>query len=192
MKLILASASPRRYDLLRQAGVTPEVRVTDTDETIVLPLSPSLTVRTLALRKCHAARRIAGANEYILAADTAVACEGEILGKPADEADARRMLHLLSGSCHSVLTGCAVIHGNRVVTGVCETAVKFRELTDREIDEYIASGECYGKAGAYAIQEHGDSFVEYIDGPWDNVVGLPVSTADELLAELGVSLAEFE
>ena len=192
MKLILASASPRRYDLLKAAGVNPDVRVTDTDETIVHPLSPALTVRTLALRKCRAAREVIGENEYILAADTAVACAGEILGKPTDEADARRMLKRLSGSRHSVLTGCALICGARCVTGVCETVVKYRELEDHEIEEYIASGECYGKAGAYAIQEHGDSFVEYIDGPWDNVVGLPISTTGELLAELGRSLADFE
>ncbi len=192
MKLILASASPRRFDLLTKAGVTPELRVTDTDETMVLPLSPSLTVRTLALRKCLAARRISADDEYILAADTAVACEGEILGKPQDEADARRMLRMLSGSRHSVLTGCALIRGGRAVTGVCETVVKFRELAEHEIEEYIASGEPYGKAGAYAIQEHGDSFVEYIDGPWDNVVGLSVSTVKELLCELGTSLDQFE
>lgn len=192
MKLILASASPRRFDLLSRAGVNPEVRVTDTDETITLPLTPSLTVRTLALRKCIAARGICGAHEYVLAADTAVACRGEILGKPQDEADAYRMLRMLSGSRHSVLTGCALVCGSRAVTGVCETVVKFRELTEREIADYVASGEPYGKAGAYAIQEHGDSFVEYIDGPWDNVVGLSISTVEELLAKLGTSLDQFE
>ena len=192
MKLILASASPRRYELLRQAGVTPELRVTDTDETMTVALSPSLTVRTLALRKCLAARKISGDGEYVLAADTAVACNGEILGKPEDEADARRMLKMLSGSRHSVLTGCAIIRGSRCVTGVCETVVKFRELEEYEIEEYIASGEPYGKAGAYAIQEHGDGFVDYIDGPWDNVVGLSVSTVKELLSQLGTALEEFE
>ena len=192
MKLILASASPRRYDLLNKAGVDPELRVTDTDETMVIPMSPSLTVRTLALRKCMAARKISGDDEYVLAADTAVACNGEILGKPEDEADARRMLRMLSGSRHSVLTGCAVACGSRCVTGVCETVVKFRELEDHEIEAYIASGEPYGKAGAYAIQEHGDGFVEYIDGPWDNVVGLSLDTVRALLSELGVSLEDFE
>lgn len=192
MKLILASASPRRYDLLCGAGVTPELRVTDTDETMTIPLPPSLTVRTLALRKCMAARKISGDGEYILAADTAVACNGEILGKPVDEEDARRMLRMLSGSRHSVLTGCALIRGSQCVTGVCETVVKFRTLKESEIEEYIASGEPYGKAGAYAIQEHGDGFVEYIDGPWDNVVGLSVSTVRQLLSELGTALEEFE
>jgi len=192
MKLILASASPRRFDLLTKAGVDPEIRVTDTDENMVIPLSPSLTVRTLALRKCMAARKISGDGEYILAADTAVACNGEILGKPVDEADARRMLGMLSGSRHSVLTGCAVVCGSRLVTGVCETIVKFRPLEDREIEEYIASGEPYGKAGAYAIQEHGDGFVEYIDGPWDNVVGLSLDTVRDLLSKLGTSLENFE
>lgn len=192
MKLILASASPRRFDLLTKAGVDPEIRVTDTDENMVIPLSPSLTVRTLALRKCMAARKISGDGEYILAADTAVACNGEILGKPVDEADARRMLGMLSGSRHSVLTGCAVVCGSRLVTGVCETIVKFRPLEDREIEEYISSGEPYGKAGAYAIQEHGDGFVEYIDGPWDNVVGLSLDTVRDLLSKLGTSLENFE
>ena len=192
MKLILASASPRRYDLLKKAGINPELRVTDTDETMMIAVSPSLTVRTLALRKCMAARKIGGDGEYVLAADTAVACNGEILGKPEDEADARRMLRMLSGSRHSVLTGCAVVCGSRLVTGVCETVVKFRPLEDHEIEDYIASGEPYGKAGAYAIQEHGDSFVEYIDGPWDNVVGLSLDTVKALLSELGVSLEEFE
>ena len=130
---------------------------------------------------------------YILAADTVVAAaDGEILGKPADDADARRMLCKLSGTRHFVLTGVCAIHGGAVVSDVDETAVVFRPLTDAEIDAYVASGESRGKAGGYAIQETGDAFVVRTEGAWDNVVGLPTRLADRLLCELGAPLSEFE
>ena len=193
MKLILASASPRRLALLRDAGVEPEVRPSDCDEHVDGALTPAETVRTLAERKALAAVDELGEAGYVLAADTVVAAaDGEILGKPVDDADARRMLHKLSGTRHYVLTGVAAAQGGRLVSGVCRTAVLFRELTDAEIDAYVASGESRGKAGSYAIQEHGDRFALGIEGPWDNVVGLPVELADELLSSLGAPLADFE
>ncbi len=194
MKLILASASPRRLDLLNRAGVHPDVRPTDCDETITEKLTPRETTETLARRKASAAaRKIADPEAYILAADTVVAAaDGEILGKPEDDADARRMLHKLSGTRHFVLTGVCAVHGGRTVSDVDVTAVVFRPLTDAEIDAYVASGESRGKAGGYAIQETGDAFVLRTEGAWDNVVGLPVALADRLLTELGSPLSQFE
>ena len=193
MKLILASASPRRLALLREAGVEPEVRPADCDEHIEGALSPARVVRTLAERKANAAVAALGEGEYILAADTVVAAaDGEILGKPVDDDDARRMLGKLSGTRHFVLTGVAAAHGGKTVSAVCETAVVFRELSREDIDAYVDSGESRGKAGSYAIQETGDKFVIRTDGPWDNIVGLPVALADELLSSLGAPLADFE
>ena len=194
MKLILASASPRRLDLLNAAGVHPDVRPTDCDETITEKLTPREVTETLARRKAAAAAaRINDREAYILAADTIVAAsDGEILGKPADDDDARRMLGKLSGTRHYVLTGVCAVHDGQTVSDVDETAVIFRPLTDAEIDAYVASGESRGKAGAYAIQETGDAFVVCTEGEWDNVVGLPVKLADRLLTRLGKPLSEFE
>ena len=178
MKLILASASPRRLALLKEAGVTPEVRPADCDETMTEPLSPRETVEALAVRKARAAdAMIADPGAYLLAADTIVAAaDGEILGKPKDDADARRMLGKLSGTRHYVMTGVCAAHGGEFRSDVDVTAVLFRPLTDAEIDAYVASGE----------------FVIRIEGAWDNVVGLPVALADRLLSELGRPLSEFE
>ncbi|MBQ7160749.1 MAG: septum formation protein Maf [Clostridia bacterium] len=194
MKLILASASPRRLDLLNKAGVHPEVKPTDCDETITEKLTPRETTETLARRKAKAAAEAIGdPGAYVLAADTVVAAaDGEILGKPKDDADARRMLRKLSGTRHFVLTGVCAIHGGETVSAVDETEVVFRPLTDAEVDAYVASGESRGKAGGYAIQETGDAFVLRIEGAWDNVVGLPVALADRLLGQLGAPLSEFE
>ena len=169
------------------------MRPTDCDETV----DPSLPAReaseTVARRKASAAAALHGENEYILAADTSVAAaDGEILGKPRDADDARRMLRKLSGTRHFVVTGVAAAHGGELISGVAETAVVFRELDDAEIEAYVASGEPMGKAGAYAIQEHADGFVVRLEGPWDNVVGLPVSLANELLGRLGAPLDKFE
>ena len=194
MKLILASASPRRLELLNASGVHPDVRPTDCDETITEKLTPRETVETVARRKAAAASSaIRDPGAYILAADTIVAAaDGEILGKPRDDADARRMLHKLSGTRHYVLTGVCAVHGGRTLPDVAQTAVIFRPLSDAEIDAYVASGESRGKAGAYAIQATGDAFVVRYEGAWDNVVGLPVTLADELLTRLGRPLSEFE
>jgi len=203
MKLILASASPRRLALLEAAGVHPVVRPTECDETLPEPISVMFNAcdaaETIARRKIRAALADpANEGEYILSADTVVeASDGELLGKPADDDDARRMLHKLSGSRHFVHTGVAVAHVDNpfregIISITDTTVIRFRPLTDAEIDAYVASGESRGKAGAYAIQETGDAFVISVEGDWDNVVGLPVKRVDDLLRRFGHPLSDFE
>ena len=191
MKLILASGSPRRLALLQKEGVEPIVRVPDVDETIDRPLSPTETVIELATRKARAAAKEGKPEEYILCADTIVACENEILGKPKNEKDAYRMLRLLSGSTHHVLTGHCIAHNNEFKWCYEDTKITFRELTDDEINAYIDSGEPFGKAGAYAIQEKGDRFVKAMDGAWDNVVGLSINCVKKLLSQYEKNLEDF-
>jgi len=195
--LVLASASPRRIELLRRAGYDPEVRPYDVNESVEEEMKAEDffardAAETIARRKIRAALAdIANAGKFIIAADTVVeAADGELLGKPKDRADARRMLHKLSGTCHHVHTGVAVAHADNpyregIMSVAVTSTITFRPLTDAEIDAYVDSGESDGKAGAYAIQEHGDKFVTSIEGEWDNIVGLPVKTVAELLQRQG-------
>lgn len=190
MKLILASQSPRRKKLLSLFGLPFSVRVADIDETIGENADPAQAVGQLSLRKAMAVDP--APDEVVVAADTVVVAEGKILGKPRDEADARRMLRLLSGTDHQVMTGVTVVapDGCQTVTEV--TDVHFRPLTDAEIDAYIATGEPMDKAGAYGIQGGAALFCSRLEGDYYNVVGLPVCRLALLLAalapELGVTL----
>jgi septum formation protein len=180
MKLILASASPRRAEILRNAGFEFEVHPAHVDETRLPGESPEDYVRRLADAKArlvadHAARKHTRAT--IIGADTAVVVAGELLGKPSGVEDAKRMLRLLSGRTHEVLTGVAVL---RVPEGfsalhVETTRVTFLGLSDRDIENYIATGEPFDKAGAYGIQGIGGKFVREIEGCYFNVMGLPLS-----------------
>jgi septum formation protein len=191
--IVLASASPRRAELLSRAGVAFRIVPADVDESLAPGLAPENGAQSLAERKARAvALRLAGDDAFVLAADTIVAVEvdgvAQLLGKPDDAHDARRMLALLSGSRHRVVTGvCAVrARDGRVEGGFERTFVTLRALTAREIDDYVASGEWRDKAGGYAIQESADRFVTRLEeGGFDNVVGLPVRLALELLARLG-------
>jgi septum formation protein len=202
--LVLASGSPRRRVLLGELGVPFEVRPTDVDET-PFPGEPAADlVRRLATAKAEAG--LAAATESIvpapgedaqgplivLAADTLVSVAGEVLGKPVDEADAARMLRLLSGTRHQVMTGVAVAWAHGGATGldveVETTHVHMAPWTDEQIEAYVASGEPMDKAGSYAIQEVGDRFVTEIEGRFDNVVGLPVARTRRMLAEAGLDL----
>jgi septum formation protein len=179
--LVLASQSPRRSEILRQAGIPFTVRAADVDESVLPGESPADYVRRLAAAKAYAIE--AAETEAVLGADTTVVIDGEILAKPADAADARRMLALLSGRRHEVLTGICLRRGMR---GVCEyatTGVVFASLTDAEIGEYVASGEPMDKAGAYAIQGLASKFVERIEGDYFNVMGLPVALVYRLLRD---------
>ncbi|MFB3825226.1 MAG: nucleoside triphosphate pyrophosphatase [Bryobacteraceae bacterium] len=172
--LVLASRSPRRSELLRRAGIPFVVRVPcEVDESPRPHEKPERYVRRLAEAKALAVA--AGDGEIILGADTAVCIGGHILGKPEDNAGARRMLALLSGRRHEVITGICLRFPSRVVTDWATTHVWFTELSDADIDEYIASGEPEDKAGAYAIQGLASKYVERIDGDYSNVVGLPVA-----------------
>jgi septum formation protein len=192
MRLILASASPRRAELLKAAGFEFEVRVTNVDESPRAGESPREYVLRVARDKASAAQcpDEAGRDDrrVILAADTTVVVDGEILGKPIDDDDSRRMLSRLSGRAHEVLTGVSLRDGTTERSSVESTAVWFKPLTDQEIAWYVASGEGRDKAGAYAIQGLGSRFIPRIDGSYSNVVGLPVATVQQLLIELDRSV----
>jgi septum formation protein len=173
MPLVLASRSPRRQEILRQAGIPFTVRTADVDETPLDGEKPEDYVRRLAEVKALAVPRQPG--EVVLGADTTVVIDGEMLGKPADAADARRMLRHIADRRHEVLTGICLRRDSGVVRDWAVTAVWFAAMTDREIAEYVASGEPMDKAGAYAIQGLASKFVTKIEGCYFNVVGLPIS-----------------
>jgi len=186
---VLASASPRRAELLRAAGIEFDVMPADVDETLDVEESPDGYVRRIAQTKAEViAARLPG--RTVLAADTVVLVDNTILGKPADHADAQRMLRLLSGRGHVVLTGVCLINPNaasgRVQTLTTRTTVRFASLTDAEIDRYVASGEPMDKAGAYAIQGLASRFVTAIEGSYSNVVGLPVALVYDLCKREGL------
>ena len=186
MKIILASASPRRRDLLKQMGVKFEVRVPDADETGIYG-SPDEVVKTLAVRKAD--KVFCAQDEVIVSADTVVFIDGRILNKPSGYSEAFRMLEFLSGRRHEVFTGvCVRTHGGKIFTDVCRTNVFFRKLGKDEIDEYIKTGEASDKAGSYAIQGRGALFVEKIEGDYNNVVGLPLVNLAGLLKKAGVKI----
>ncbi len=181
MRLILASRSPRRGELLRAAGYAFETVVTEVDETVRVGESPAQYVRRLAAAKSAAACARPGA--VILGADTAVVVDGDILGKPQDDADSAAMLRRLSGRRHDVLTGVSMRQGAYELGRVETTAVWFAPLTKEDIVWYVASGEGRDKAGAYAIQGLASRFIPRIEGSYGNVVGLPVACVAELLTE---------
>lgn len=178
--LVLASQSPRRAEILRQAGIPFIVRSAPVDET-PLPLEkPEDYVQRVAEMKARAVEAFPG--EIVLGADTTVVIGGEMLAKPIDEADAHRMLSLLSGRCHKVMTGVCFRRGVEVVRDCAVTEVWFAPLSEREIEAYAASGEPMGKAGGYAIQGLASKFIDRIDGCYFNVVGLPVAMVYRYLA----------
>ena len=173
-RLILASSSPRRRELLAQIGLAPdEIRPADIDETPLKGELPLAYAGRLAREKAHAVTL--GPGEVILSADTVVAAGRRIMGKPSDEAEARRFLNLLSGRRHRVITGFCVRSEARAHCRSVETSVRFKSLDQDEIDAYIASQEWQGKAGGYAIQGLASAFIPWISGSYSNVVGLPLS-----------------
>lgn len=191
--LVLASGSPRRRELLEQLGVEFITRVADIDETPISGEQPDVYVRRLAEGKARAARAATGSTgepgEVVLAADTIVALDGRLLGKPRDAADARRMLRDLSAREHDVLTGVAVLEpSGNLHAEVESTRVRFGALSEAEVSWYAESGEPLDKAGAYAIQGLGALFVETITGNYSNVVGLPLPLVYRLLRQAGFSL----
>lgn len=181
--LILASASPRRHELLTAAGIPHTVLTADVDESLPHGISPHEAVKTLSLRKARAVLPLAPKGAIVLAADTVVALGGEILGKPKDKEDARRMLTALSGREHHVFTGITLTDGEKSLTAHERTTVRMRKLTPAEIDAYIATGEPMDKAGAYGIQARASLFVTGIEGDYANVVGLPVRLVGDLLSQ---------
>ena len=182
MNLILASASPRRQELLKLFGLPFTVRVADIDETMDLSLPPYDEVARVSRMKALAVPR--ENDDVVIAADTIVVCEGTVLGKPRDEADACRMLRLLSGRDHQVMTGCTVLRGETVRSFTEVTDIHFRELSDREIERYVASGEPMDKAGSYGIQGGAALFCTHMVGDYYNVMGLPVCALGLCLRQL--------
>ncbi len=183
MRLALASASPRRRDLLAAAGIPCDIAPQDVDEAIHDGELPIAYVLRVARSKAAAYR---GACEAVLAADTTVAIDGAILAKAADDADAARMLALLSGRAHAVHTAVVLAWGEARLERVVTTEVRFRALTAAEIGAYIATGEPRDKAGAYGIQGHGGALVAAVHGSYTNVVGLPLPETLAMLRAAGV------
>ena len=180
-RIILASASPRRAELLRAAGIDFDVRPADIDEAILPGESPSEYVSRLAEAKARAVHA-RDSERTVLAADTAVVVDGQIMGKPFDEADAKRMLRLIGGRTHEVLTAVSVFHPGQIVeTRVDVTTVEFGELSEADIAWYVSSGEPMDKAGAYAVQGLASRFVTRVEGSYSNVVGLPISLVYQML-----------
>ena len=182
MRLILASASPRRAELLRSAGFTFDVRPADVEEAPAAGESAAdYTGRVARDKARHVAAQHATEDVAVIGADTEVVIEGRILGKPRDDGHAVEMLRLLSGTVHDVLTAVVVCAAGQEQAEVVTTRVRFVRMTEEEIAWYVRSGEPQGKAGAYAIQGLGARFIDRIDGSWANVVGLPVDTVYRLL-----------
>ena len=190
MKLILASSSPRRAEVLRDGGFVFEVRPADVDETRQPHEAAEEYVRRVAKAKAHVVAeqaRAAGERAIVIAADTIVLAEGQILGKPKDAHDARRMLKLFSGKTHEVLTALCVINipTGKELLHVEKTRVEFLKMSEEEIESYIQTGEPFDKAGAYGIQGIAGRFATRIEGCYFNVLGLPLSRLWTTLKELG-------
>ena len=190
MRVILASKSPRRKEILENLGIKFDVIVADADESCSIA-DPMERVSALAAIKGKAVKEQLndGEDALVIASDTLVYAEGEFLGKPRDRDDARRMIKMLSGKAHSVVSGLYLSIGEREYSGASETRVIFDEMTEGEIESYISSSEPYDKAGGYAVQGLASLYVSGIEGDYFNVVGLPVNLMYKALKnELGIEL----
>ena len=188
MQLILASASPRRQELLKLFGLPFTVRVADIDETMDPGLPPFDEVGRVSRAKALAIPR--ETDDIVIAADTIVVCEGKTLGKPRDAEDAKAMLRLLSGRDHQVMTGCTVLRGESRETFTEVTDIHFRDLSEIEIARYVASGEPMDKAGSYGIQGGAALFCSHMVGDYYNVMGLPVCRLGMVLRQMAPDLME--
>lgn len=182
-KLLLASGSPRRAEILNSVGWPFETAVPDADESLIGGESPEDYVQRLAVSK---AETVSATRQdlLVLAADTTVVIDGQIIGKPVDLADARQMITMLSGKWHEVLTGVAVLKNTETTVGLQRTRVKFADMNDAEIDFLVEKGDPLDKAGAYAVQAQAAMFIEAIEGDYWNVVGLPISLVYRLIWSL--------
>lgn len=190
MKIVLASKSPRRQKMLKELGIKYSLWLGDTDENVKKEYKPHTLVKLLAKRKAmEAYKSIKKDDTLIISADTVVALNDKILGKPKDYEDAKTMLKSMSGTNHSVYSGIAAVYNGKVVSAYQKTQIKFRDITDKEIDRYLLTGEYKDKAGSYGIQEKGSYFVEKITGDLNNVVGLPVLLLrNTILKEFNIDL----
>ena len=182
MAVILASQSPRRKELMQLLEIPFVVRVADVEETLEQGLPPVEQVAQISRRKAEAVAHTL--QDVVIGADTVVVYGDAILGKPTDEADAARMLNMLSGKTHQVMTGLTVLHQGRIISETVVTEVTFRMLSETEIIRYIATKEPMDKAGSYGIQGGAARFVEHIQGDYYNVVGLPVCRLNQILSQL--------
>ncbi len=185
MQVILASSSPRRRELLTLIGIPHEVRPADIDESILPGEIPDEHAERLAVSKALTLAKV-NSSALVIGSDTIVVIDGEILGKPVDEADASRMLRMLSGREHTVVTAVAAALEGRIVSGIEKVTVTFRELTDGEIREYIATREPMDKAGSYGIQGFGATIIRKVDGDFFAVMGLSLVLLVDLMRQLGV------
>ena len=188
MQLILASASPRRKELLGLFGIPFEIKVADIDETMDQNKAPFDEVGRVSRAKALAVPREVG--DIVIAADTIVVCQNKVLGKPHSQDEAKEMLRLLSGRDHQVMTGCTVLRGERSETFTEVTDLHFRPLGEKEIEKYVASGEPMDKAGAYGIQGGAALFCEKMAGDYYNVMGLPVCRLWKTLAKIAPEVME--
>ena len=189
MKIILASKSPRRREILETMGVEFETDVADVDESVSDTLSPVEAVCEISKRKAKKVAERHADDEIVISADTVVVIDGKIIGKPKDKEDAFNIIKSLSGRTHEVYTGFTVCGKGRTKTDFEVTKVHFKELCDDDIRRYVATGEPMDKAGAYGIQQKGNLFVEYIHGDYYNVVGCPISKICVTIKELfGINL----
>lgn len=184
-RFIVASASPRRREILENAGYTFEIIPSDADETVDEGISPEETVCELSRRKALSVLS-ANPDAVVFGCDTVVALDGQILGKPENDEDAKRMLRTLSGRKHTVSTGVCIADGNNIKVFHNTTEVEFYPLNEETVESYVSTGECSDKAGAYGIQGYGRVLVKEIKGDYFSVMGLPVSETARVLKEFGV------
>ena len=188
-KIVLASASPRRQELLRRAGIADfDVRVPRVEETFPQGLTPPEVVAYISREKAEAAVKLYGPEDIVITADTMVFLDDKRLGKPRDEAHALEMLTALQGRRHTVCTGVSVCRGDRRLTESESTGVFFRPASEAELRRYIATGEPMDKAGAYGVQGRGALLVERLEGDFFNVMGLPLLRLARMLEKFGISL----
>ena len=190
MKLVLASSSPRRRELLQNMGLELQIVSPECEEIMDAAMEAGELVKKLSAEKARDVEKRTGSDSFIVAADTVVVIDGEILGKPADEAEAAEMLRKLSGRAHTVFTGVALLKGGTLLSDFEQTRVFFGPLSERKISAYIKSGEPMDKAGAYGAQGIGSVFIEKIDGDFFNVMGLPLYLLAKMFEKMGVSLIE--
>ena len=187
--ITLASASPRRQELLRRIGISSfDICIPQVDESYPTNLSPAQIVEFISRKKANAAAKLCPPDEVVITADTMVFCDDQRLGKPVDEADALRMLTNLQGRHHTVYTGVTVLQGDVILTQSESTEVYFRHATKEELIAYISTGEPMDKAGAYGIQGKGALLVERLNGDFFNVMGLPLLRLSRMLSQFGLHL----
>jgi septum formation protein len=183
MKIVLKSASPRRYDLLKSKGFDFEVKVYDIDETMDKNKTPYENVKELGLKKALINQEL-DYGKILIGCDTIVVLDDCIYGKPVDRQDAYRMLRSLSGRHHEVMSGVGIIYKEKIYNFVNVSKVYFKELSDKDIYDYIDSGECFGKAGSYAIQGIGNRLVDHFEGSLENIIGMPIDEVVEIIGEI--------